>query len=108
MMKSLLAVATLVLTSSASTAFADAKCTVVKVGNKSASENVVVTAKLENTREIFCKTQSKKVAEKFAADNNACEPGKSTFKYTVTWGEKGKENSHELSAYCPKDNIKKK
>lgn len=73
------------------------KCTVTKIAGKDQKLEVAYTAKAGF--DLKCKTESKKVAEKWAADNAVCEADKKTFKYTVAYGD---DKTFELAGNCPK------
>jgi len=101
-MRALLAVS-LVLSSATvtSVAFADEppRCTVVKVNDIDVSVPVDVSdVSLRGTPEIFCKTRSRKLAEKELVSRKGCkELGKGQNRYVVTWGIHGKETRFELA-----------
>ena len=96
-----LTIAFLLLASITSLASADdkkdePKCMLVKAaGNDVSLEVHIKPSKMFG--ETNCRIDSRKAAEKWVAENNACKPGQAGFDYTVMWGDK----AIDLHGFCP-------
>jgi hypothetical protein len=79
-----------------------ARCRITRIKDKDVAIDVPVTQKIGP--EIFCKTNSQRVAKQYAVDNRVCEPGnarESTFSLVAVWGDGKNDQTFELKTYCP-------